>query len=200
MIVTNGTRIDDAWLAEVDGALDWVTLSVDSPRAATHVELGRAVGGVALLPTAYEAMADAVRRRGLRLKVNTVVSALNVHEDFSAHIRRLRPERWKVFQVLPVGGQNDGSVEPLLLPAGAFAGFVARHAHLAADGIVVVPEDNDAMTGTYAMVGPNGCFYDNVTGRHRYSRPILAAGLDAAWADVGFDPEGFDARGGLYAW
>ncbi|MEZ4464834.1 MAG: hypothetical protein R3F60_14575 [bacterium] len=64
MTVTNGTRASTAWLAEVDGALDWVTLSVDSPRAATHVEPGRAVGGVAFLPTAYEAMADAVRRRG----------------------------------------------------------------------------------------------------------------------------------------
>ncbi|MEZ4464833.1 MAG: hypothetical protein R3F60_14570 [bacterium] len=111
----------------------------------------------------------------------------------------MRPERWKVFQVLPVGGQNDGSVEPLLLPAGDFAGFVARHAHLAADGTSSSSEDNDAMTGTYAMVGPNGCFYDNVTGRHRYSCPIPAAGLDAAWADVGFDLEGFNARGGRYA-
>ena len=33
----------------------------------------------------------------------------------------LRPERWKVLQVLPMGGQNDGKVESLLIDELTFA-------------------------------------------------------------------------------
>ncbi len=141
-----------------------------------------------------------MHRSGIRLKVNRVVSALNHHEDFTRHIRRMRPERWKVFQVLPVGGQNEGSVEPLLVSGADFQAFIERHRGLEAEGIAVVPEDNEDMTGTYAMVAPNGCFYDNTTGRHRYSRPILQEGLEAAWGDVAFDHDAFLARGGVYDW
>jgi radical S-adenosyl methionine domain-containing protein 2 len=200
MIVTNGTRLNDAWLGEAKGWLDWVTLSVDSPSAATHETLGRAIHGRAYTPETYEEMTDAVHRSGIRLKVNTVVSALNHHEDFTRHIRRMRPERWKVFQVLPVGGQNEGSVEPLLISGADFNAFIERHRGLEAEGIAVVPEDNDDMTGTYAMVAPNGCFYDNTVGRYRYSRPIRQVGLEAAWSDVAFNHDAFLARGGVYDW
>ena len=30
-------------------------------------------------------------------------------------VLELRPERWKIFEVLPVEGQNDGDVDDLLL-------------------------------------------------------------------------------------
>ena len=200
MIVTNGTRLSDTWLADVRGALDWVTLSVDSPHTGTHEALGRAVHGRALTADHYEVLADRVRAFGMRLKVNTVVSALNHQEDFTTHMARLRPERWKIFQVLPVGGQNDAHIDDLLLAEANFQAFVRRHRGLEADGIEVVPEDNEAMTGTYAMVAPNGCFYDNTAGHHRYSRAIQQVGLEAAWADVAFDHAAFEARGGVYDW
>lgn len=38
------------------------------------------------------------RELGFRLKLNTVVSALNAHDDMTHVVGELRPERWKVFQ------------------------------------------------------------------------------------------------------
>ena len=52
---------------------------------------------------------DLLKQRGIRLKINTVVSRSNCEEDLTGFIARARPERWKLLQVLPVGGQNDGS-------------------------------------------------------------------------------------------
>ncbi len=195
MLVTNGSRLTREWLARA--ALDWLTLSIDSPDPATHVALGRAVNGRALPVERYVAVADAARALGIGVKVNTVVSARNADEDFSALIARLRPERWKVLQMLPVDGQNDGRVEPLLIERARFDAFVARHRPV---GTVMVPEDNEAMTGSYAMVDPQGRFFDNTEGRYRYSAPILAAGIDAAWREVRFEAGRFAARGGQYDW
>jgi radical S-adenosyl methionine domain-containing protein 2 len=200
MLVTNGSRLT-AVLPHLAGVLDWVTISVDSPAADTLVKLGRAVGGKQAIPVeAYAAMAQAVRDAGMRLKVNTVVTRTNAGEDLSAFLRLLAPERWKVLRALPVDGQNTGRIEPLLCPPGAFEQFVARHAWLSAEGIEVVPEDNEDMRGSYAMVDPAGRFFDNAGGGHRYSQPILGAGIDEAWADVTFSMERFMDRGGVYDW
>ncbi|AUX43643.1 uncharacterized protein SOCE26_050950 [Sorangium cellulosum] len=112
----------------------------------------------------------------------------------------MRPARWKVFQVLPVAGQNDGSVEDLLIDGDQFRAFVARHRHLEAEALNPIAEDNEAMTDSYAMIDPSGRFYGNSSGRHVASAPILDVGIDAALAQVGFVPERLAARGGVYAW
>jgi radical S-adenosyl methionine domain-containing protein 2 len=200
MLVTNGTRLTDSFLDAVAGALDWVTLSIDSVDPEVHVALGRAVNGRALTAQRYIEIASAAKRRGLGLKVNTVVSTLNADQDFTHFLRAIGPSRWKALQVLPVDGQNDGSVEGLLIERERFLGFCARHDHLTHDGIEVVPEDNDAMTGSYAMVDPAGRFFDNSTGRHRYSDPILRVGLKPAWGQVTFHEDRFYDRGGVYDW
>lgn len=198
MLVTNGSRLPEA-LEGYAGWLDWVTLSIDSASPSTLVELGRAVQGRRALPVErYMTIADEVRRLGMRLKLNTVVTSVNRHEDMSGFVRALGPERWKVFRVLPVEGQNDGKVEPLLVSTADFDAFVRRHRHLEESGIVVVPEDNDDMRGSYAMIDPAGRFFDNVTGGYRYSAPILDVGIDGAWRQTCFSMDRFLQRGGSY--
>lgn len=198
MLVTNGSRLAPT-LERVAGMLDWVALSIDSASEHMLVSLGRAVQGRKALPArTYLELADQVRQAGARVKVNTVVTSLNAGEDLSGFILAMRPERWKVLRVLPVEGQNSGRVEPLLCSDEDFAGFVARHRHLEYAGVAVVPEDNDDMRGSYAMVDPAGRFFDNASGGHSYSRAILEVGLDAAWSETTFSMERFVRRGGEY--
>lgn len=199
MIVTNGTALDEAWLDRFAGVLDWLTLSVDSAFPETSVAIGRAVSGRALPTDHHVRLAWAARALGMRLKINTVVTRLNAGEDMRALLEQLAPERWKLFQALPVIGQNDAGFEGVTCAGEDFQRFVDRHAALSERGIAVIPEDNQAMRGSYAMVDPAGRFYDNVDGPHRYSRPILEVGIDAAWADVKFSMARFDERGGRYA-
>jgi radical S-adenosyl methionine domain-containing protein 2 len=198
-VVTNATRLTPAWLDAVAGDLDWVGISIDSASEDTHASMGRAVRGRALTEARYLAAANAARDRGIRLKVNTVVTRRNADEDMSALITRLRPERWKVFQALAVEGQNDPSLGFLVSDAD-YRAFVDRHAGVAAMGIELVPESNELMRGSYAMVDPAGRFFDNAGGGHRYGRPILEVGVASAMEDVSVDAERFVARGGRYEW
>lgn len=177
--------------------LDWVGLSVDSAREDVQAALGRGRGDhVARTIELF----DTIHARGLRAKLNTVVTARTWDEDMSAFVRRVRPDRWKAFQVLPVGGQNDGKVEPLLITGEQFRAFVERHAPLSEFGLAPVVEDNDAMTGSYVMVDPLGRFFSNASGRHVYSAPILEVGVETALAQIGWDAAKFVERGGLYDW
>ena len=195
-IVTNGARLDD--LLDAHAAdLDWVGLSVDSAIESVEVALGRSRGTHVANSLR---LARRCRTLDIRVKLNTVVTALNVGEDMSAFVRAMAPERWKVFQALPMKGQNDGVVEPLLVPASAFRTFVELHRALTAEGLAPIVEDNDAMRGSYAMIDPEGRFFGNATGEHVYSRPILEVGVEAALAEVAVSAEKFELRGGRYSW
>lgn len=198
-VVTNGSRLPRI-IDTLRGVVDWITLSIDSAWPATLVQLGRAVNGRALPPEEYVARGELIRDAGMRLKVNTVVNSLNAAEDMTTLIRALRPERWKVLRVLPVEGQNSGRVEPLLCTDESYAAFVARHLHLTLEGVSVVPEDNEDMRGSYAMVDPAGRFFDNASGGHRYTGSILEHGIDAVWAQASFSMQRFLDRGGEYDW
>lgn len=195
-IVTNGARLG-VLLRTHAHHLGWVGLSVDSVHEATQQRLGRG-GGQHIANV--EALCAQARALGLKIKINTVVTRATWQEDMSPLIRRTRPERWKVFQALPIQGQNDGRIEPLLITPQQFDAFVGRHAHLAAEGLAPIPESNQAMRGSYIMIDPAGRFFSNATGRHVYSDPILDIGVQAALAQVRFDADKFLARGGHYAW
>lgn len=199
MLVTNASRLTPEVLERLQGHLDWVALSIDSASEATHLRLGRAVEGRRPLSLQdYGEKASCVRAAGIRLKLNTVVTSLNAAEDLAPLVRALRPERWKILRVLPVEGQNDGRVEPLLCSDADFQAFTERHRHLASEGVGLAIEDNEDMRGSYAMVDPAGRFFDNTRGHHHYSRSILEAGLRGAWAQIHFSPERFEQRGGRY--
>ncbi|WP_230469694.1 viperin family antiviral radical SAM protein [Lujinxingia vulgaris] len=202
MIVTNGFRLEGELFEALAPNLDWIAFSVDSADVAINRASGRAAkkgGGV--LPAAEMVRRAAIaRNRGIRIKLNTVVHQLNCKEDMSDFVAAMKPERWKLFQVLPVKGQNDGSVESLLIERSQFDAYVERHRHVEACGVEVVPECNDAMRGSYAMVDPAGRFFDNTEGGHTYSKPILEVGVEAAFKEVSFDAQKFEARGALYDW
>lgn len=200
MIVTNGSYLSRDWLNEFGSLIDWIALSVDSLEAETNAQSGRQTPGRQALDLEwYMEKVHLIKEAGIRFKVNTVVHKYNATEDLSPFISAARPERWKLFQVLPVAGQNDGKVEDLLIAKSTFDDFVKR-CQLSLPQITIIPESNEAMTGSYLMVDPAGRFYDNTAGKHRYSRSILEVGVKDALKDIRFEWEKFIARNGIYDW
>ena len=199
-IVTNGSRLSPEYLERLSGTLDWIAVSIDSVNTVTLREIGRARrSGGPMSANDYIEVADDIKRHGIRLKVNTVVNRHNHAEDLSAFIKRAGPERWKIFQALAVEGQNDEHIANLTVTSEQFAAYLKRNRNVGG-GVVVVPESNELMTGSYVMVDPAGRFFDNTKGRHTYSKPILEAGVSAALKDVEIYAERFVARNGRYDW
>ncbi len=198
MLVTNGSRLVGAYRDALVPYLDWVSLSIDASDPELMATMGR--GNARFLDFCLRCWEELAQVQHLRLKVNTVITRENLHDDMRALIRRLRPARWKVFQVLPVRGQNDGAVEPLLISKEEFDGWVARHRELDAEGIGPVAEDNRDLTGTYLMLDALGRFFHNRTGAHVYTDSLLGVGVWETLRQLEWDVDGFLARDGLYAW
>lgn len=200
MIVTNGSKLTAEFLAANKNYLDWIAVSIDSINDETNVETGRAIAGkMPLSIEYYKALVKLIKEYGYGLKINTVVSSKNHGEDLTEIIEYAKPKRWKIFQVLPIEGQNDHKIDLLTVTQEQFYQFIDRHKKLEAI-TDIIPESNNDMKGSYAMVDPAGRFYDNAQGRHRYSRGILEVGARIAIQQVDYDFDKFINRGGLYAW
>jgi len=118
----------------------------------------------------------------------------------SEFVRQVRPERWKIFQVLAIKGQNDGLVEDLLISTEQFQIFIKRHQFLESEGVKLVAETNQLMQGSYVMIDPLGRFFSDAKGYHEYSQPILQVGVDVALSQVQWYKDKFVDRGGIYNW
>lgn len=199
-IVSNGSRITTEWLDGLNGGLDWIALSIDTVDSERLKRVGRTVRAKPITEEEYLKKIDAIKQRGIRLKINTVVTSETWQEDFTNFIRLAKPERWKMLQVLPVKGQNDEHIADLEITKEQFEAYVQRNRIVENDEIIVIPENNELMTASYIMVDPAGRFFDNERGGHTYSRSILEVGVGEALEDIAIKTERFIERGGQYNW
>lgn len=200
MLVSNGTHLSKEFLTKVKNSLDWVTLSIDSLSVHTNLKVGRAIAGRRSIPKSkYMETITLLRKMNFKLKINTVVNRTNLQENLSELIHYARPSRWKIFQVLPIKGENDVHIDNLKVSLAEFQKFVTRHSalHRVTN---IVPESNEAMTSSYIMIDPAGRFFDNSLGRLHYSQPILTVGVKTALSQVKVDGQKFISRNGLYDW
>jgi len=200
MIVTNGSNLSDDFLRINKDQLDWIAISIDSLDYNTNLQTGRAITGkTALSKEYYFSIAEKVKHYGFGLKVNTVVSSSNYLEDMQDLITQVKPKRWKIFQVLPIKGQNDQHINKYTITDKQFQYFLETHKNLQ-NITTIVPETNHQMKGSYVMVDPAGRFFENSTGTHSFSLPILEYGSRLAIQQMDYDFGKFIERGGIYNW
>jgi radical S-adenosyl methionine domain-containing protein 2 len=185
-------------LSDYAPCLDWLVLSVDSLDPQTLTQIGRTTKGRPIGVEGYLSLCRQVADAGVRLRINTVVSRVNLREDMSAFIRQVKPVRWKVMQVLPVRGQNSIKVDPYIISEEEFAYFIARHERSLPVETALIVETNDDLVGSYAMLDPAGRFFDNTRGWYTYSESILDIGVAEAISQVSISRDKFLARGGDY--
>lgn len=199
-IVSNGSRLNDDLISLLAPNLDWIALSIDSASPDTNALNGRAVAGHLVLAIAdlYK-VADEFRKRGVRLKVNTVVTRHNCEERVVDVIARVRPERWKVMRVLRIAGENDREFGDLEISETQYRHFLDINCQVPS-GTIRIAEDNPDMIASYVMIDPAGRFIDNSAGRYKVSSPILRVGVEAAFRQVTHRRDAFERRGGDYDW
>ena len=169
-----------------------IGVSVDSFVDATNRTIGRVTRGSKLLDQKHlQILVDHARsiNRELLVKLNTVVCSANLTENMCDGVNRIRPDKWKIFRVLPQGGKRN-----MLITEQDFAQFVARHKGNV--NTVMRVEDNDAMTESYIMVDPLGRFIQNSgpQGSLIFSTAILTSGASRAFSQVRVLQDRYDDR------
>ena len=207
-IVSNGTKMTEEWLLRMSSYLDWLGLSIDASNDKIHAHIGRGrIGEIrdnksSHLKRCLE-ISRFAKKIGYGLKLNTVVCSENIFDDMSELVSEMQPNRWKLFKVLPISGQNDGLVDSMLITDLQFQKYVNRHRDKLTNqkSIQIVSEDNDEMLGTYAMIDPQGLVYTNLNGNYSFSqKSIIEVGFSNAWGEVkvGFSNDKFNERGGQW--
>lgn len=198
-IVTNGYRlVKNSALPDYVENLEIVGLSIDSLNTMTNLRCGRAVNGKTISSEEWFDLFAKLAALNVKIKINTVVSNLNWRENLLPFMQNAGPNllRWKIFQAMSVKGQNCSSPDSWDhgVTASQFDAFVNRHR--IANPLV---EDNTLMRGSYAMISPDGRFFDSTTGEHRYSQAIGEVGIEGAWRQIAFSKNKYEKRTSTYS-
>lgn len=200
-IITNGSLVTNEWLTENGKFLDIIGISCDSAIESIQNLLGRGNGSAVekvkqafLNIQKYNLNADVP----IFTKLNSVITSYNYKEDMTDFILNLGINRWKIFQVLHIQGENDLDIESLAISNIEFQEFVNRHLPLQQHGVDVVKEDNELMTNSYLMINPEGQFYQNSSGKYIKSDSITDVGIESALEQISFQYSKFIQRGGSY--
>jgi len=195
-VITNGSKVDDGFLAKYSQYLDILAVSCDSFDRETNIRIGRGTGNHL---KHVERVATLCRKYGIRFKLNTVVNSYNWKEDMNEKVKELNPFRWKVFQCLLLADENSGEdtirdARTFLISDEQFKYFTDTHSQ----NSCLVAESNDVMTNSYLLLDEYMRFLDKdakIT-----SASILNVGVEAALKEVRFDEESFHSRNGIYDW
>ncbi|GIC75616.1 viperin family antiviral radical SAM protein [Moritella sp. F3] len=189
-LITNGHYLLRNKTKLPNNSLDMIGISFDSQSYAVREKIGRVNRkGESLDSEGLRLILRDIKsnQRGVKTKINTVVNKHNWKENFSTIISELKPDKWKVLHVMPYGTNE------LLISDNQFDDFVKEHSSL---GLPIYAESNTAMTESYLMIDPKGCFYQNGhdNAGYRYSEFINDIGVEKALSQINFNQETFIAR------
>ena len=208
-IVSNGSLIQEVWMRKYARHVDILAVSCDSFDVDTNKAIGRGGRGRSDGAEGHVERLRKVRKwcenYDVTFKLNTVVCTLNVKEDMTAHVRELKPVRWKVFQCLLLKGENAGSgalrdATSLTVSDEEFNEFVERHRACAQVRGWVVAENNSTMRDSYLILDEHLCFLNCTGDDKRPSVSIRDSSVEEALAQAGFNEQAFLDRSGRYEW
>jgi radical S-adenosyl methionine domain-containing protein 2 len=193
-IISNASLMTTSFFKNTAPLLSQVGISCDSLRENVNVAIGRGYGShVAIVRRSYKRLTEHAPK--CRRKMNTVVMRHNKDEDFSGFLAENCIERWKVFKVLRIQGENEQAYGDLSISDVEFQEFVRRHR-----ATPIVAENNDAMTSSYIMIDPEGRAYQNSQGKYNTGTRIYRTSLNESLAAAGgFDIDKYNARDGAYS-
>ena len=194
-IITNGSLLTPARIEAWRGKVACIGLSVDALTPAVNRAIGRCSGGEALGLPHWTALAEACHRCGIPLKINTVVSRLNLSEDLRPLYRACQPQRIKLMRMHLVEGVNDPA-RPLAVTDGEFEDFCQRHAEFAPR---TVRENRGSMEDSYLMVAPDGRVLLNHRGAYQDYGSCLRESFSAIVTRLPLDRAKYAARYGKEA-
>ena len=196
-VITNGSLVKKDFFEKFAKYIDVFGVSCDSFNKETNIKIGRGRDGENVNKL-FE-IRELCKKYGIKFKLNTVVCQYNKDENMVENIKKLNPDRWKVFQVLMVKGENEDStklrdVTKFLITNEEFNQFVERHKEIKC----MVPESNETMKSSYLILDEKMRFLDKGDGEEKCSQSILDVGVEKALNEIFYDEKEFKKRKGDY--
>lgn len=207
-VITNGSLVTEEWFNEYGEYLDMLGVSCDSLNEMTNFKIGRFQKGKdnsTQVENIRKCFAFA-KKFNCITKINTVVCKYNFEEDMNSIIEELKPDRWKVFQVLYVPNENgDLNLESkkrrnaleLVISENEFTSFLKRHEQQPS----LIFEKSEVMENGYLMVDENMCFiYSDDEKEKVTSLSLLNHSVEELISEVNYSKSHFMERKGEFDW
>ena len=189
-IVTNGSFLTPERIRSWQGKVSCIGISIDSIVCDTNLKIGRCCRNKVISLSQWSKLAKAIHNCGIDLKINTVVSRLNLDEDLSELYHALSPKKIKLFQMHLIDGINDRA-KPYSITEREFESFCERHKAFKS---VMITEPCGSMENSYLMVNPEGKFQLNNNGSYQTFGDLNTTSLSEILKTVPLDPEKFGSR------
>lgn len=189
-LITNASLLTVEKIASWKGRVSCIGISVDSLSKETNLKIGRCCKQKTLTIKQLVRVSQAIHKAGICLKINTVVSALNIDEDFTELYKRTKPDKIKLIQMCIVSGTND-KASNLEVCKKEFNRFCKKYKHSATK---VVIESNDEMQNSYLMLNPQGEVQLNNNGVYETYGNCLEEDFGEIMKRVPFDEDKFNSR------
>ena len=188
-IITNGSLLTPDFIRSNQGKLQMIGISIDGLDDEDNRRIGRIDRhGNTLSNERLLELARAIHAAGMRLKINTVVNAVNCQKDFSPLIQCLMPDRWKLLRMLHYENANDNG-RNLMVTDEEFQTFAKRHQHLHP-----VVEDTADMVNSYIVVNPQGRILTNSAVRFQATESLVNHPFRDEFIKVSFDENAYQKR------
>lgn len=99
-IITNGYYLTKEFIRNNRNKLSMIGISVDSLNEETNIKIGRCCNNVTLSNNKLISLCNEIKNNGIKLKINTCVTSLNVNEDIKELLDIVKPDRVKVLRAL----------------------------------------------------------------------------------------------------
>lgn len=208
-LITNGSLMNEEWIKNYAGLYETIGFSVDSVNDETNRKIGRCDKNGKPIPAGRIVELCGLIRKyapGCRIKINTVVSALNKDEVMSDFIDEIAADRWKILRMKPFQYGSFSNLD-VQVSDEEFEKFVERNRDRKgkADGVtaeagmetarreIVVEPD---MKASYVLIDSNGCLLDNAV--DEMTPVVVCDCLRESFADgmrrLTLDREKYEAR------
>ena len=173
-LITNGSLMNEEWIKNYAWMYETIGFSVDSINDETNRKIGRCnKNGKPIAAGKIVELCELIRKYapGCRIKINTVVSALNKDEVMSDFIDEIAADRWKILRMKPFQYNSFSNLD-IQVSNEEFEEFVERNRDRKGkeDGVtaeagmettrreIVVEPD---MKASYVLIDSNGYLLDN---------------------------------------
>ncbi len=189
-IVTNGSLLTAERIRSWQGKVSCIGISIDSLIGDTNFRIGRCCHNTVIDLAHWIELSKAIHQCKIDLKINTVVSKLNLDEDMSALYQALNLKKIKLFQMHLIGGIND-QAKPYEITEREFQDFWERHKAFES---IIVAEPCGSMENSYLMINPEGEFQLNNNGVYQTFGDLKTTSLSEILKTVPMDSEKFSSR------
>lgn len=193
-LITNGSRLTPNLMRKIGPNLDWLGLSVDSLDSEINRALGRVVSGVPLEVGQYSRAVTLGGEWGCQVKINTVVSRLNMNDLLASWIDSVQPTRWKIMEWLEISGEND-TFRRMRVTQQELERYCSRNRR---DCMVV--ETARSMVDSYFMISPSGRIVSNSHQMMNYSASVHDMDTERFEQCYTTLAGRLRQRGGVYQW